>query len=309
MTNYKNIPFICPLCKTELKIQKKEIFCSNGLCNHSKKEHSFKILDDTPVLISSDFTDTLFDSNSIKSYIPRKSPLENLIYSTFTPKSGITIENCELFIKEIIKNSANPKVLIIGSGEKGSGTEKLWENEQISIDGTDVYKTPSVDFICDSHYIPVSNDFYDGVWIQAVLEHVADPVKVVSEIHRVLKSNGIVYAETPFMQQVHEGAYDFTRYTVLGHRFLFKNFESIKIGGNQGPDIVLVWALKYFILSITRSDKFAKLSGIFFRLILFPFKYLISKKSLYYGPSGVYFLGKKSKKTISQKELIALYKG
>ena len=37
--------------------------------------------------------------------------------------------------------------------------------------------------------------------------------------------SGIVYAETPFMQQVHEGAYDFTRYTVLGHRYLFKKFK------------------------------------------------------------------------------------
>ncbi len=309
MENHRYIPFICPLCKSELKIKKKEIFCSNKLCNHSKKDYSFKILDNTPVLISSDFTDTLFDSNSIKSYIKRKSHLENFFYKALSPTSKTTTKNCELFVKEVLKKSNNPKVLVIGSGEKGNGTEKLWTNEQISIVGTDVYKTPSVDFICDSHYIPILNDFYDGVWIQAVLEHVVDPIKVVSEIHRVLKSDGLVYAETPFMQQVHEGAYDFTRYTVLGHRFLFKNFESIKIGGNQGPDIVLVWALKYFILSITRSDKFAKLSGIFFRLILFPFKYLISKKSLYYGPSGVYFLGKKSKKTISQKELIALYKG
>ncbi len=46
----------------------------------------------------------------------------------------------------------------------------------------------------------------------------------MKEIHRVLKDDGIVYADTPFMQQVHEGAYDFTRFTLSGHRWLFKNF-------------------------------------------------------------------------------------
>ena len=48
------------------------------------------------------------------------------------------------------------------------------------------------------------------------------------------------------MQQLHEGAYDFNRYTVLGHRYLFKNFKEISVGGNKGADIVLAWSVKYF---------------------------------------------------------------
>ena len=41
-----------------------------------------------------------------------------------------------------------------------------------------------------------------------------DPPRVVAEMHRVLRPGGLLYAEIPFMQQVHEGAYDFTRYTL-----------------------------------------------------------------------------------------------
>jgi SAM-dependent methyltransferase len=41
-------------------------------------------------------------------------------------------------------------------------------------------------------------------WIQAVLEHALDPPVVVAEIYRVLKPGGLVYADTPFMQRVHE---------------------------------------------------------------------------------------------------------
>jgi 2-polyprenyl-3-methyl-5-hydroxy-6-metoxy-1,4-benzoquinol methylase len=39
----------------------------------------------------------------------------------------------------------------------------------------------------------------DAVVVQAVLEHVLQPDVVVAEIHRVLRPDGLVYAETPFM--------------------------------------------------------------------------------------------------------------
>ena len=45
----------------------------------------------------------------------------------------------------------------------------------------------------------------DGVIVQAVLEHVLDPRTVAAEVERVLRPRGMVYAETPLMQQVHEG--------------------------------------------------------------------------------------------------------
>jgi len=62
--------------------------------------------------------------------------------------------------------------------------------------------------------------------VQAGLEHVRDLWQVVAEIHRVLKDDGLVYAETPFMQQVHEGPYDFTRFTESGHRYLSASSSS-----------------------------------------------------------------------------------
>ena len=62
-----------------------------------------------------------------------------------------------------------------------------------------------------------------------------DPNKVAAEIFRVLSSDGIVYAETPFLQESHEEPYDFTRFTELGHRWLFRNFKEIyrKANGAQ----------------------------------------------------------------------------
>jgi hypothetical protein len=86
----------------------------------------------------------------------------------------------------------------------------------------------------------------EGVWIRAVLEHVLEPAQVVAEVHRVLAAGDIVYAETPFMQQVHEKAYDFTRFSRTGHRWLFRHFEKIAAGEIGGPGQSLVWSLRYF---------------------------------------------------------------
>ena len=51
-------------------------------------------------------------------------------------------------------------------------------------------------------------------WIQAVLEHVLSPESVVKEIFRVIKNDGIVYSEIPFMQQIHMGKNDFNKYSI-----------------------------------------------------------------------------------------------
>lgn len=100
-------------------------------------------------------------------------------------------------------------MLVIESGEKGSGTSELFDCDDINLTGIDIYISESVDLVCDGHYLPFVSSNFDGVWIQAVLEHVVEPSIVVAEIHRVLKDEGLVYAETPFMQQVHEGGYDY----------------------------------------------------------------------------------------------------
>ena len=142
------------------------------------------------------------------------------------------------------------------------------------------------------------------------MEHVIEPAIVIEEIFRVLKPDGIVYAETPFMQQVHEGAYDFNRFTVLGHRYLFKKFKAISIGGNKGSEIVLAWSIKYFIWSLIRNSFIAKMSGIMMNIILRPFGMFISESSLFDSSSGVFFMGLKAdNQKLSHKDLIGLYQG
>ena len=307
----KKLPLTCPCkLKKSLKKIKNSFICLNKKCIHNKPLNAFQFVKSKPILISEQKTDTVCDIKSSKIYVKRSFSKIKFIKKYFFGDSNTTKKNCEKFLSGLLKNPIKPKVLVVGGAEKGSGADKLWLNKKIELHSIDIYASKTVDVICDAHYLPLKKNFYNGVWIQAVLEHVVDPKKVVDEIYRVLKPGGIVYAETPFMQQVHEGAYDFTRYTVLGHRFLFKKFQLIDIGGNKGPEIAFAWSAKYLVWSLTRNQLFAKIIGNLITLLVSPLRFFLSKKSMYDASSGVFFLGRKVKNyLVTHKKLISLYKG
>ena len=305
----KNIPIKCPCdVKSDLKRYEDKYICNEKSCIHNNESKSFLIKKKKPILISKEKTDTLFE---YKEFLQNK---RNIIFDSIKEKFNFsyrkTKNNCEKFINEVFKNESNPKILVIGGATKGLGTSMLWENKKFEIHSVDIVFSKNIDLICDAHYLPLKSNYYDGVWIQAVLEHVVEPIKVVREIHRVLKNKGTVYAETPFMQQVHAGSTDFTRYTVLGHRFLFKDFSAISIGGNKGPELVFVWSFKYLILSLTRSILLSKLLGKCLEFLFSPLALFTSKKSMYDASSGVFFLGRKEVvQQITHSQLKKLYKG
>lgn len=160
------------------------------------------------------------------------------------------------------RNGSRPRVLVIGGGSVGSGSGPLYEDEGIDVVGLDVYPSDVTCLVADAHGLPFHDGVFDAVWIQAVLEHVLDPPRVVDEIRRVLRPGGLVYAETPLMQQVHEGAYDFCRFTENGHRFLFRWFEVLDSGVVLGPGVALRWSLRHFVRALTRSEAIARIAWI-----------------------------------------------
>lgn len=60
---------------------------------------------------------------------------------------------------------------------------------------------------------PFADDCFDLVVCGEVLEHIADPRPVLSEIRRVLKPGGMVLMTVPFLYPIHADPYDFGRYT------------------------------------------------------------------------------------------------
>ena len=211
-------------------------------------------------------------------------------------------------LQVLLAERTEPVLLVIGGGSRGMGTEALYADNRIGIVAFDIYRTNNVQFIADGHRIPLRDASVDAVWIQAVLEHVLDPREVVAEIHRVLKPDGIVYAETPFIQHVHEGAYDFTRFTRSGHRWLFRRFEEIDAGVVLGAGTQFVWAVEHLVRGLTRSVRLGAVARLAIALAGHLDR-VIPERFSADAASAVYFLGRKSDRAISAKEMVPYYVG
>jgi SAM-dependent methyltransferase len=205
-------------------------------------------------------------------------------------------------------SSTPARLLIVGGGTRGSGAGPLETGAKIEIVNFDIYASELTDFIADAHRIPLADASIQAVWIQAVLEHVLEPARVVAEIERVLSPGGYVYAETPFLQHVHEGPWDFTRFTESGHRWLFRGFERLGSGPVAGPATVWVWATEQLVRGLTRSVAAGKFARLAFSW-LHAFDRLIPRAHAIDGASCVYFYGRRSGVPIGPHEAVGAYAG
>lgn len=304
----------CPICNSGLEKSADTYQCINIDC-----KAIFPIKDGIPILINESASifsiqDFLESRNTYFDLSPKNKFIG--IIKKLIPNIGLNIKaesNYHKFNQLLISQNPYPKVLVIGGSILGKGTSSIINNPDIDLVESDISFGTRTNLICDAHNIPFADNSFDGVIIQAVLEHVVDPWRCVEEIHRILTKDGLVYAETPFMQQVHGGCYDFTRFTYLGHRRLFRKFEEVDSGIACGPAMALAWSYKYFMLSFTKSKLLRMMIELFVRLTAFPLKYLdhilIKKSTALDAASGYYFIGKKSNYILSDKELIKLYQG
>jgi SAM-dependent methyltransferase len=309
----------CPRCRSRVvtgkqinleESQKQKLYCTSFGCVYASR--GFPIVGEQPILI--DFEASIIDeakllADNARSIIARDHTgmrLRTQIRRFMFGKNRIAEIYCTRFIEAVKAQSRRPRVLVIGGGQIGSGATILYSEPNTQLVGIDVYASPYTLIVADAHHLPFEDGTFDGVWIQAVLEHVLDPDVVVSEIHRVLAPNGVVYADTPFMQQVHEGAFDFTRFTLSGHRWLFRKFHHISSGSVSGAGTALVWSVRYFVRALTGSDRIASLVSIG----TFWLRYLdrvTKRRPNSDAACGVFFFGARADSEISPKSMIQYY--
>jgi SAM-dependent methyltransferase len=287
--------------------------CVNASCGVN-----FPVIDDCPVLLNE--ATSVFSFDDFRQRRNLFFDLNPTRFHSFVtrllPTMGLNVKsrpNFERLAALLSAESQAPRVLVVGGSILGFGMEAIVSVPGIEIAETDVSLGPRTMLICDAHDLPFEAGTFDAVIIQAVLEHVVDPQRCVEQCFRVLKPNGLIYAETPFMQQVHGGRYDFTRYTLLGHRRLFRRFSEIESGAACGPGMALAWSYQYFLLSFTSSRRGRQIVSAFARLTSFFLKYfdrfLIDKPGALDAASGVYFLGRKSDSVLGDRELVRMYRG
>jgi SAM-dependent methyltransferase len=306
----------CPVCKTGLKVTTEGAVCVGIQCRSR-----FPSVDGVPILINE--ANSIFSLDDFKrrqdtTFKLHRSRLQSMLDGVLDllPDISTSIGTTENYarLRDLLRAQADyPKVLVIGGSILGQGMEALAGARDLELVATDVSFGPLTAVVCDAHDIPFADETFDGVIAQAVLEHVVDPHRCVDEIHRVLKQGGVVYAETPFMQQVHMGRFDFTRFTHSGHRRLFRRFEEIAGGPVCGPGMALAWSYQYFLVSFAKSRTMRGVLRALARVTSFYLKYadfyLINKPAAIDAASGFFFMGRKAGTVLSDRELIKYYKG
>ncbi len=100
-------------------------------------------------------------------------------------------------------------------------------DEYINVDR---FITDGVNIVCDfERWLPFKDNSFDYLYSRYVLEHIDDIVKIMSEIHRILKPNGIAHIEVPHCSW-------FQSYASFDHKHFFtsNSFDCFRESSKEG---------------------------------------------------------------------------
>ena len=297
--------YVCPVTKKPLVQENNFLICKGD--SSELNQRRYEIRSGIPILIPYGMEFSVFS-------VPKSTTNQSLNLGSQKRDMGGILANFKSFFRQLLIGSnedtrrnyrvlanslgdSSSRVLVVGGGTVGSGAKDFYEfceSNEIWIESIDVYISPNCTAVADAHYLPFADESFDVVIIQAVLEHVVNPQKVVSEVHRVLRENGLVYAETPFMQCVHEGPFDFMRFTNSGHRYLFRHFNEVKAGAHHGAFSSALFIFSYAISGLARTRYAGVLLRVMFGRLV---KFLDAMTSDEWNidvACGNYFIGEKA---------------
>ncbi len=209
--------------------------------------------------------------------------------SFLQPPSPNYFPKQKLLIKRFF-NRFDEKQLILNLG---SGKKDYRKN----VVNLDIQRSSKTNTVSDAHFLPFKAKSFDGIICIAVLEHVKNPFQVIEEMKWILKENGRIFVDIPFMYRYHPSPTDYIRLTKDGIRNLFKDFREIDCGIGGGPASTLSMVLTEFFSSMTSSYTLHTILLTFFGWLFCPIKFLdvFWSKGKYAGVIGMnfYFYGEK----------------
>jgi SAM-dependent methyltransferase len=296
----------CPRCLGELRHDHSALSCVE--CSES-----YPVLDGIPVLLNEDNSifriedfvngaGTFFgDGSRFRRLSARLSPM--------LARNVVSEANFRRLLAEL--GPTDRRVLVVGGSVLGQGMDVLAGSDAELVE-TDVAFGPRTRYVADAHDLPFADQTFDAVVAQAVLEHVVDPHRCISEFERVLKPRGLIYAEVPFMQPVHGGPYDFTRFSKSGLRWLCRRFDELAAGVVCGPASSLAYSCVAFAQALGPTALSSRVLGRLARYGVFWLRYadelLARTPSAVGGASSLFFLGRRSESELSPRDLLTYYR-
>lgn len=142
----------------------------------------------------------------------------------------------------------------------------------------DIRPGVDIDYVCTADSIPINDGVVDLVITQEVFEHISNPVDSIREIHRVLRPEGRLFFQVPFIIGYHPGPTDYWRFTKEGIRHFIEangfviQTQGVTVGSASGFYRV---AVEFFAIMFSGPVRslYLPIKGIV-ALIFYPIKWL-----------------------------------
>ena len=180
----------------------------------------------------------------------------------------------------------------------GSGNKRLAPH----VKNLDIIDDLNVDYVCSADKIPIESNSVDLIITQEAFEHIPNSTEAIKECYRILKNDGKIYFQVPFIVGYHPNPTDFYRFTKEGIKkflndagFKLEKIE-IAVAGGTGFYAILIEFLA-ILFSGPISFLYIPLKGTF-ALLFYPLKLLdfwfrlSSQRDRI--PAGYYAIGKKN---------------
>ena len=179
---------------------------------------------------------------------------------------------------EANKGHFQGKILDLGGKKEGKrGNFDISKySKDVTYLNTDISTNPDIHASADK--IPVEDSYYDCVIATELLEYILEPKKVIEEVYRVTKNNGLVFISVPLLHPIHgDFEFDRLRFTESYLMNLFKEagFEDqeIHIMGSVGSVIFDILKVSF---GYARSSRIAGLA-LYFLYLFKPFFKLLDR--------------------------------
>ena len=126
-----------------------------------------------------------------------------------------------------------PKILL-DVGGRGKPYAVLFERPNLRHFVLDLDVAASVDLVGDARAMPIADSSVDIVLCTQVLEHTPEPVRILSEIERVLRPGGKLILSVPGIYPIHGAPGDYWRYTYQGLEWLLRSYREVRVCSESG---------------------------------------------------------------------------
>jgi SAM-dependent methyltransferase len=254
----------CPVCHSALERAGLNLRCSP--C-----EAVYAVQDGIPILIPKSVGAPQADEHWVFEPALRSHPALNTLLDRFRSRISLTYKTkrASAVVDRFVASFDRGKVILnVGAGRTRYG---------VNVVNLEIEPGPEIDIVGIAESLPLATKSCDAVILMAVLEHVQDARKTLSEARRVLIPGGQLLVDVPFIQGFHPSPGDYRRYTEEGLRTELQQFGFLveDSGVAVGPGSAMAWITSEFLALLVsgRTVRGYRVARNLTRVLAMPIKY------------------------------------